>query len=39
VAALAVVEDFQVLEDCVGELDAGLPTAAVEQFGLHAPPE
>ena len=33
--ALAVVEDLEVLEDGVGQLDAGLPSAAVEQPDLH----
>jgi hypothetical protein len=39
VAALAVVEDFLVLEDRVGQLDPGLPFPAVEQLGLHAAPD
>jgi hypothetical protein len=30
VASLPVVEDLQILEDRVGQLDAGLPPAAVE---------
>jgi hypothetical protein len=39
VAALAVVEDLEVLEDRVGELQPGAPSFAVEQLGLHACPE
>ena len=35
----AVVEDLKIFEHGVGEFDAGAPGAAVEQFGLHAPPE
>ena len=35
----AVVEAFDVLEYRVGELDAGVPSLAVEQFGLQASPE
>jgi hypothetical protein len=39
VAALAVVEDLGVVEDRVGQFQAGSPSLAVEQFGLHAAPE
>jgi hypothetical protein len=39
VAALPVVEDFEVFEDCVGQFQARLPPFAVEEFGLHAAPE
>jgi hypothetical protein len=39
VAALAVVEDFQVFEDRVGELDASAPAFAVEELDLHSAPE
>jgi hypothetical protein len=39
VAALAVVEDLEVLEDRVGELDSGVPALAVEELDLHAAPE
>lgn len=39
VSAAAVVPDFEVVEDRVGEFDAGLPVAAVEQLDLHAGPE
>ena len=38
-ASLPVVEDLQVLKVRVGELDAGLPPVAVQQFGLHPRPE
>lgn len=38
-ASAAVVEAFDVLEDRVGQLDAGAPTLTVEQLGLHAAPE
>jgi hypothetical protein len=38
-AALPVMEEFQVLEDGVGQLDAGASAAAVEQFSLHPVPE
>lgn len=33
-ASLAVVEDLEVLEDRVGEFQAGAPFLAVEQLGL-----
>src|SRR5215208_2106804 len=39
VASLPVVEDLQVLNDRVGELDAGGPASLVEDFGLHPAPE
>ena len=39
VTSLSVVEDLEVLEDRVGELDASLPLATVEQLDLHAAPE
>ena len=39
VAALAVVEDLEVLEDRVGQLEAGPPPLAVQQLDLHAAPE
>jgi hypothetical protein len=39
VAALAVVEDFQVFEDRVGEFDASAPAFAVEELDLHLAPE
>jgi hypothetical protein len=39
VASLPIVEDLQVLKDRIGELHAGLPSPAVQQFGLHAGPE
>ena len=37
VAALPVVEDLQVLEDRVGQFDAGAPPPSVELLGLHRP--
>ena len=39
VASAAVVEHLEVLEQGVGRLEAGAPSSAVEQFGLHASPE
>jgi hypothetical protein len=39
VAALAVVEDLQVLKDRVGQLDAGAPAVPVQQLDLHTGPE
>jgi hypothetical protein len=33
------MEDLQVLEDRVGELEAGGPSPAVQEFGLHPSPE
>jgi hypothetical protein len=39
VAALAVVEQLQVLKDRVGQLDAGAPAVPVQQLDLHAGPE
>ena len=39
VAASAVVEEFDVVVDRGGELDAGLPGFSVEQLDLHAAPE
>ena len=39
VAALAVVEDLEVVEDRVGQFQAGAPSLAVEQLGLHPSPE
>lgn len=38
-AALAVEPDLEVVEYRIGELDAGLPLAPVEQLDLHARPE
>ncbi len=38
-AASAVVEDLEVLEQRVGQFDAGAPAPPVEQFSLDAPPE
>ena len=38
-ASLANVERLDVVEDGVGELQAGAPAPAVEQFDLHARPE
>lgn len=35
VAALPVVEDREVLEDGVGQLEAGLPSVQVKQLDLH----
>jgi hypothetical protein len=32
------VEALDVLEDRIGELDAGIPALAVKQLGLQAPP-
>jgi len=39
VASLPVVEDFQVLEDRVGQFDTRLPASLVEEFDLHPRPE
>ncbi len=39
VASLSVVEDLKVLEDRIGEFDAGLPSFPVQQFDLHPGPE
>ncbi len=39
VAALAIVEDLQILEDRVGQLHSGLPCLSVEQLRLHTTPE
>lgn len=39
VAATPVVEHFDVLEDCVRQLDPGLPLLTVQQFDLHRRPE
>jgi len=39
VSALAIVKDFEVFENCGGELDAGVPTLAVEEFYLHPTPK
>ena len=39
VASLPVVEDFEVFEDCVGQLDSGAPPPPVQQLDLHASPE
>ena len=36
VAALAVVEDLEVVEDRVRQLDACLPSLAVQQLGLYS---
>jgi hypothetical protein len=38
-AAAGVVESFDVLEDRVGELDAGVPSLPVEDLGLKPCPE
>ena len=38
-APAAVVKDFDVFEDRVRELQAGVPPLPVKQLGLHAPPE
>jgi hypothetical protein len=35
VPALAVVEDLEVFEDCVGEFDAGAPSFSVEELNLR----
>jgi hypothetical protein len=37
--ALTVVEYLQVVEDRVSQLDPGLPSLPVEEFGLHSAPE
>src|SRR5665647_2312933 len=37
VAASAIMEDLEVVEDCVCEFDPGVLTLLVEQLGLHAP--
>ena len=39
VSASAIVPDLEVVEDRVGEFDAGAPAAPVEQFDLHPRPE
>ena len=39
VPPLPVVEDFKVLEDGVGQLQAGFPAPTVQEFDLHARPE
>jgi hypothetical protein len=39
VPSLPVMKDLQVLKDRVGELEAGAPSLAIEEFGLHAGPE
>jgi hypothetical protein len=39
VASLAVVEDLEILEDRVGEFEAGAPALPAWQFGLHPVPE
>jgi hypothetical protein len=39
VAALAVVEDLEVLEDGVGQLDPGPPAFPVEDLDLESHPE
>lgn len=36
VSTSAVMPNFEVVEHRVGELDAGLPLASVEEFDLHA---
>ena len=38
-AALAVVEDLDVVEDPVGQIGPGLPPFSVQQLDLHAGPE
>jgi hypothetical protein len=38
-AALAVVEDLEIGKDCVRQLDACLPSSAVEYLGLPPAPE
>ena len=35
----AVVEGFQIFEECSGQLDPGAPLLPVEQFGLQSAPE
>ena len=37
--ALTVVEYLEVVEDRVSQLDPGLPSLPVEEFGLHSAPE
>jgi hypothetical protein len=39
VAPPAVVEAFDVLEYRIREFDAGVPSLAIWQLGLHASPE
>jgi hypothetical protein len=39
VASSAVVEHLEILEQCVGQFEAGAPSSAIEQFGLDASPE
>src|SRR3954452_25314799 len=39
VPAAAVVEDLEVVEHRVGQLDAGVPSMAVEELDLHPGPE
>jgi hypothetical protein len=39
VLAPDVVDELDVVVDCTGELDLGLPAFAVEQLDLHPPPE
>jgi hypothetical protein len=36
VSALAVVPSLEVLEDRLGQLEAGVPLLAIEEFDLHA---
>lgn len=38
-ASCVVVEVLDVVLDCCGELEAGLPAFAVEELDLHATPE
>ena len=39
VAALAIVEDLEVLEDRARQLDSGLPPLPIEELDLHPAPE
>jgi hypothetical protein len=39
VTSPAVVEDFQIVEDGVGQFDACVPAFSVERLGLHSAPE
>ena len=36
---LSIVEDFDVIEDGVGQFESRLPLLSIEQFVLHARPE
>lgn len=39
VSALPVVEHLDVFEHRRGQLEARIPTLAIQQFGLHSDPE